>query len=267
MTMLLSALYRYPLKSCRAQALSQSPLDVRGLPQDREWMIANSAGVQITARTEPRILLICAEVTPDGLWLKAPGMADLFVALAQFNELHQADVWETEFLARRGAVDADAWLSAYLNQSVHLMWLGLEPHRRLKNHPDVAISFVDTYPLLIIGEGSLQALNARIGRELAMLRFRPNLVIANSAPFAEDTWQRIRIGEVEIELSKPCERCLMTTLDPDTAERSRDSEPLRSLAQFRKMGAAVVFGQNARVVQGGALQLGLPVAVLSHKNG
>ena len=258
----LAALYRYPLKSCHAESMTSSLVDGRGLPFDREWMVASASGKYITGRTEPRLLLIHAEPTLDGVWLRAPSMADLFVAHGSFVENHLADVWENEFLARRGARDADAWLSAYLGKTVHLMWTGPASHRRLKNHPEQAIRFVDTYPLLLIGEGSLNALNQRVGRELSMLRFRPNLVVAGSEPFAEDHWRRILIGEIEFEIAKPCERCLMTTLDPDTAERSPDSEPLRSLAKFRKSGSAVFFGQNIIALGEGELRAGMRIEVL-----
>lgn len=263
MMMTLSAMYRYPLKSCRAQPLDHSQLTVRGLQFDREWMVSTPEGKYITARTEPRLLLIQAEPTAEGLWLTAPNQTDLFVPLSSFSENHLADVWETEFLARRGALDANAWLSAFLNQPVHLMWTGPASHRRLKNHPEIPVSFADAYPLLLIGEGALRELNHRVGRELSMLRFRPNLVIANSEPFAEDHWQRIRIGDLEFEISKPCERCIMTLLDPDTASASPDQEPLRSLAKFRKIAGAVVFGQNIISHSEGELQVGMPVEVLA----
>jgi uncharacterized protein YcbX len=263
MTMTLSALYRYPLKSCRAESLTSSLLTTRGLQFDREWMVTTPEGKYITGRTEPRLLLIRAEPTIDGVWLKAPQCVDLFVPLGNFSENHIADVWETEFLARRGALDADAWLSAYLDKQVHLMWTGPASHRRLKNRADIPVSFADTYPLLLIGEGSLRELNHRVGRELSMLRFRPNLVIAKSEPFAEDSWQRIRIGEIEFEIGKSCERCIMTTLDPDTAERSPDQEPLRSLAKFRKTAGAVLFGQNIIALNEGELRLDMPVEVLA----
>ena len=264
MTMTLSAIYRYPLKSCRAQALTHSVLTMRGLQFDREWMVATKEGKYITGRTEPRLLRIRAEPTGDGLWLKAPDCVDLFVPLGNFSENHVADVWENEFLARRGALAADAWLSAYLEQQVYLMWTGPESHRRVKHHPEVPVGFADTYPLLLIGEGSLRELNHRIGREMSMLRFRPNLVIANAEPFAEDTWQRIRIGDVEFQLGKPCERCIMTTFDPDTAIKSPDSEPLRSLAKFRKVAGAVVFGQNLLALGEGELKQGMSIDVLSY---
>ena len=91
-----------------------------------------------------------------------------------------------------------------------------------------------------------------------MRRFRPNLVIDGEAAYAEEGWQRIRIGEVEFELFKPCTRCVMTTVDLQTAEKSPQQEPLRTLAKTRK----AIFGMNMIALNSGVLRLGDAVNVL-----
>ena len=104
--------------------------------------------------------------------------------------------------------------------------------------------FADGFPLLLIGQASLDDLSQRVGRPLEMLRFRPNLVVEGSAAFAEDGWKRIRIGSVEFVVAKPCSRCILTTLDPATGERNEDREPLTTLKTYREKDGAVLFGQN-----------------------
>lgn len=259
----LAALYRYPLKSGQAQALRQSSVTPQGLPQDRDWMVATPEGQYITGRTHPQILLITAKPSEDGIHFSAPAMSDLFVPHSAMQHQQQADVWEVLFSARSGSLDANAWFSAYLAQNVILMWIGLESHRYVKNRPEVPISFSDGYPLLLIGEGSLKELNRRAGQEFDMLRFRPNLVVRNTEAFAEDQWKLIRIGGVEFEIAKPCERCVMITLDPQNAEKDRMQEPLRTLAKFRKFPEGVLFGQNIIAKSYGQIQLGMPVEILS----
>jgi uncharacterized protein YcbX len=96
-----------------------------------------------------------------------------------------------------------------------------------------------------------------------MLRFRPNLVVNGSAAYAEDGWSRIRIGEVEFRVVKGCSRCIMTTLDPLTGERSEDREPLTSLRRYRERDGEVYFGQNLIACGGGRLALDMPVEVLA----
>ena len=95
-----------------------------------------------------------------------------------------------------------------------------------------------------------------------MLRFRPNLVVEGSAPFAEDGWERIRIGELTFRVLKPCTRCILTTIDPQTGERSEDREPLTTLKTYRQKEGDVLFGQNLVADGEGVLEVGMPVEVL-----
>ena len=95
-----------------------------------------------------------------------------------------------------------------------------------------------------------------------MLRFRPNLVIDGSAPYAEDSWRRIRIGGVEFRVAKGCTRCILTTIDPQTGERSADREPLTTLKTYREREGEVCFGQNLINQGAGRLQVGMSVEVL-----
>jgi len=125
------------------------------------------------------------------------------------------------------------------------------------------VAFADGFPLLLIGQGSLDDLCARVGRPLEMLRFRPNLVVEGAAPYAEDGWKRIRIGSLEFRVVKGCSRCIMTTLDPQSGERSADREPLATLRGYRQRDGEVYFGQNLIACGTGQLALGMPVEVLN----
>jgi hypothetical protein len=96
-----------------------------------------------------------------------------------------------------------------------------------------------------------------------MNRFRPNLVLRGSEPFAEDTWSRICIGEVEMAVVKPCARCVVTTIDKQSLEKSK--EPLKTLATYRKQTGGVMFGQNVIPLNEGRLRLGMNVEILSKR--
>jgi uncharacterized protein YcbX len=119
---------------------------------------------------------------------------------------------------------------------------------------------VDGFPFLLISEGSLGDLNARLERSLPMNRFRPNLVVAGCEPFAEDGWRTVRIDAVSLRVVKPCARCAITTVDQESAARGK--EPLRTLATFRKRGTKVLFGQNLVHDETGVLRVGDTVEVL-----
>lgn len=261
--MILSALYRYPVKSTTASVLPSSQVTPSGLPFDRRWMVVDAQGQMLTGRTEARLVQIVADADDTGLTLNAPGRPTLKVPFAAFTEAVTATVWRDSFAAWAGAEEADRWLSAQLGRPARLYYAGEAMARRVKNRPDLPVSFADAYPFLLIGQGSLDELSRRVGRELSMLRFRPNLVVAGAEPFAEDGWKRIRIGEVEFEIVKPCDRCVFTTVDPATGLKSPDQEPLRTLAKFRKTPDGVMFGQNAIALGEGTLAVGMTVEVLA----
>ena len=116
------------------------------------------------------------------------------------------------------------------------------------------MSFSDGYPFLLISEASLVELNSRLETPVPMNRFRPNLVIANCAPFEEDTWKQIRIGEIIFDCVRPCSRCVLTCVDQDTGQKGL--EPLQTLASYRKQEKGIMFGQNLVHRNQGTLNLG-----------
>ena len=121
-------------------------------------------------------------------------------------------------------------------------------------------AFADRLPILLISEASLQELNSRSGMRLRMNRFRPNLVISGCAPFEEDSWKSIRIGDVTFSVEKECSRCVIPTINQETMEKS--NEPLQVLAGFRKKESAIVFGQLLVHENTGNIERGMPVEIL-----
>ena len=107
----------------------------------------------------------------------------------------------------------------------------------------------------------MQDLNSRLESPVPMNRFRPNLVVRGCEPFAEDTWNRIKVGDVELAVVKPCARCVVTTIDKDTLAQSK--EPLKTLGNYRKHKLGAIFGQNVIPLNEGRIRLGMDVAVLS----
>jgi uncharacterized protein YcbX len=126
--------------------------------------------------------------------------------------------------------------------------------------------FADGFPFLLIGEASLADLNARLAVPLPMNRFRPNLVVAGSTPFAEDEWRSLLVGGIPMEVVKPCARCVVTTTDQERGRRDGE-EPLRTLSTFRRRGSGVLFGQNLVHYGTGVLRSGDPITVVSREPG
>lgn len=248
----LTGLTRYPIKSCRGEALPHAQLEPWGLAGDRRWMVADSRGVTVTARECARLVLVVPQLTPKGLVLRAPGMPDLEVATPAGGPLVPVSVWGDAFEAVGAADDASAWFSELTGQAVRLVYFD-DPSRRPTNparsRAGDAVAFADGYPLLLASEASLAALNGWVAEgaraadgPLPMTRFRPNLVVSGAPAWAEDQWRRVRIGAATFRAAKACERCVLTLIDPETASKTK--EPLYSLARHRRWDHKTWFAVN-----------------------
>ncbi|ALI03123.1 MOSC domain-containing protein [Pseudomonas sp. FW306-02-F02-AA] len=264
----LSALYRYPLKSGKGEILQQASLDKLGLEGDRRWMLVDEAsGRFLTQRVESGMSQLSALWnTSGGLTLSAPGRSSIDIALpASDAELRGVTIWRDTLRVPDAGEAAGAWVSEFIGKPTRLVQVPEALARTTQagyGKEDDKVAFADGFPLLLIGQASLEDLSQRVGRPLEMLRFRPNLVIEGSEAFAEDGWKRIRIGDVEFRVVKPCSRCILTTIDPQTGERSDDREPLATLQKYRAQEDGAMFGQNLVNDGNGRLEVGMPVEIL-----
>ncbi|SEG23124.1 MOSC domain-containing protein [Marinobacterium lutimaris] len=260
-----SGLYIYPIKSGAQIALPSAWTESRGLAMDRRFMVCDPEGMFITARQDPKLLNLVSTLVHDGLILSAPGKLPLYLHYDQIDtDRRQVEVWSDILAGRRCPEAVDEWLSDYLGKPVHLVYNDPESYRVAGRAAERPVLFADGYPILLTNEASLQALRDEGPAETEMRRFRPNLVIKDAPAWAEDNWKRIRIGEVELELVKPCERCVLITRDPLTGEKSPKSEPLRTLARIhRSEDGRVCFGHNLMVTKPGLLEVGAEVELLA----
>ena len=247
-----SALARYPVKSCRGQALDAAVVEPWGLAGDRRWMVVDADGAVITAREVHRLLLVRPELREGAVLLRAPGLADQPVAVPDGTHRMVVDVWGSRVHAACAGPAADAWFTGLVGRPAHLVHLD-DPRARptdpLHTRPDDRVSFADGYPLLLTNQGSLDALNDLIATgpraaegPLPMTRFRPSVVVTGAAPWAEDDWRELLIGGVPFRAVKGCDRCVLTTLDPDTA--AKGMEPIATLARHRRFDGKTWFGIN-----------------------
>lgn len=259
----LSQINVYPVKSVAGLSLSTAWVEKQGLMFDRRFMLALADGSMVTARKYPQMVKIRSTLTPDGLIFTAQGKSPLSIRYAEFKmQESPATVWNDNFIAYTTTDDADDWFSEVMGQRVELLFTGQQSNR-VREKFGHNVSFADGYPLLIISQGSLDELNRRSTERHSMDQFRTNLVISGSEPFAEDGWKRIRIGEVEFEALKPCERCIMTTVDLEKGQYRPSKEPLRTLSQFRaNERGGVFFGQNLIARNEGMIYAGDKVEVL-----
>lgn len=267
----LTGLRRYPVKSCRGEDLDLARVEPWGLDGDRRWMVVDPGGEVVTAREANALVLITPEITDRGLRFRSPGVADLVVDRPASGPRLEVTIWDDTVPARLADDRASSWLSEVIGRPLRLVHLD-DPRRRPVD-PDVAapgdvVSFADGFPVLLASEESLAQLNAWIADgpraadgPLPMTRFRPNLVVAGAEAFAEDGWRRIRVGGSEFRVLTPCIRCVLTTIDPDTAVRTK--EPLVSLATHRRFGQKLLFAMNlVPEAPYGLIRVGDPVEVL-----
>jgi uncharacterized protein YcbX len=257
----------YPVKSTRRIALSESEVLPRGLPWDRRWMLVDASGKFITGRQHPRLATVQTEIGDNVLHIHAAGHDSLSLPLVpRERRVVEVTVWKDSVDALLAGSEADAWFSDFLGLDCRLVQMTDDISRGV--NPDYGragdqVSFADGFPLLLISEASLTDLNSRLDQPVEMRRFRPNLVIDGDLPYAEDDWRRIRVGEVEFEGVKNCSRCVFTTIDPDTGEKSPDMEPLRTLSSYRRRPeGGVYFGQNLIPRGAGVIRVGDSVTVL-----
>lgn len=263
----LAALHIHPVKSLRAVDVPQAVVEPWGLAGDRRWMVVDAAGRFLTQREHPSMARILAEPAAGGIVLQA-GDRRLAVAFPGGDAATiQVTVWRDSVAARVASGAAHALLGAALGLPCRLVWLHDPGGRAADPHVAPAgstVSFADGFPLLLASEASLADLNARLASRVPMARFRPNLAIAGGAAWDEDAWTRVRIGAATFAVVKACERCVVTTVDPTTGERPDPTEPLRTLAQFRRdRRGGVVFGQNLVPEAGGTIRVGDAVEVLA----
>jgi len=261
--MKLSELNIYPVKSLAGISLGQSIVDGFGLQNDRRWMLVDSQGKMLTQRKLARMCLIQPQITPQGIHLAASGMPDIEFAIHNFTRGAKVRVWNDECNADDAGDQAAQWFTEFLGIDCRLSYFPDDEIRQLDQ--DYAqttdkTAFSDGFPFLLISQASLDDLNRRMQTPVTMSRFRPNLVITGSEAFEEDQWQRIRIGDMTFRLVKPCSRCVIPTIDPNTGVKGK--EPLTTLLQYRKRNNKVYFGQNLIADGTGELAIGMTVEVL-----
>lgn len=270
-----AALFRYPLKSAAGVSCREVELDRYGVRDDRRWMMIDPAGAPVTQREAPRLALLRARSSPEGLHLewKNGEARGSFEARATVERPARdaprvpVTIWGDALRLPLASEAANAWLTGCLGIDARLAWMPDDVDRPVNPRyatPDDRTSLTDGYPLHLIGSGSMADLNNRLEYPVGVERFRPNVYVEGPAAFDEDSWARVRIGGSILRVVKPCPRCAVTTVDPATG--SRGKEPLRTLSAYRKREDGVMFGQNALHEGTGTLRVGDPVEVLSRRD-
>ena len=261
----ISGLFIYPIKSLGGIEVESALLTDRGFQYDRRWMLIDSAGRFLTQREHPVMALLQVALEQDGLkvYHKKNAAVSIRIPFEQQGEETTVTVWDDTMPASLVGSEFDNWFSQQLGMNCRLVFM--PDYSRREVDPDYArnkelTSFSDAYPLLLIGQASLEDLNSRLEDPVPMNRFRPNIVIEGWEPYEEDSIREFNIGDIQFEAVKPCARCVLTTINQDTAEQGKD--PLKTLAAYRSKNNKVLFGQNLLYNGQGYLKKGMEVHFL-----
>ncbi|MGH8298158.1 MAG: MOSC domain-containing protein [Steroidobacteraceae bacterium] len=244
----------YPLKSARGIPQARVRLASTGFEWDRHWMVVLEDGTFLTQRTHPSLTQIVTELTSDRLVLTSEGSKPLVLPFAPRGRGRPVRIWKDSCEGLDQGDEAAAWVSQVLGEPVRVVRMPATPGRRANPRYAGAgpapLAFPDGYPILFCNRASLDDLNRRLPEALPMERFRPNLVLAGLAPFAEDRIASIDIGPIRLTLVKPCARCIIPSTDQRTGVRGFD--PLLVLRTFRfdRELLGVTFGENTVITRG-----------------
>ncbi len=257
MKLSLASIHVYPVKSLGGFTVEEANLTDRGLEHDRRWMLVDPEGVFLTQREHAAMACLHINALESGFRVtdvRNGATLDLPWTMETAEE-RMCGVWSARVRTLRGIAGWNAWFSQQLGASVELVFMPDATKRRTDGRYAKGLtSLSDGFPYLIVSEASLDDLNERLDEPVPVDRFRPNLVIAGGAPFQEDGWKEITIGEASFQLVKPCARCVIISTDQESGARGK--EPLRTLATYRSLGSKVLFGMNAMGVQSGTVRIG-----------
>jgi uncharacterized protein YcbX len=238
-------------------------------------MVTDPDGAMFTQRAYPRMALIKTELGAEELVLRAPGMSELRTPLdaARLDASRKVEtkVWHDAAYGIDTGDASAAWFSEFLGMPARL--LRFNPERERTVDPDYTDStggattlFADGFPLLVIGQASLDDLNTRLTGKGAPAvpidRFRPNLVLTGLDAYEEDYVETLSIASdtdaeppVQLQLVKLCARCPMPTIDQAKGAPNPDwpNEPSDTMSVYRaqpQRDGAITFGNNALVASG-----------------
>jgi len=266
-----SQLWVYPVKSCAGISVPSATLTDMGLLHDRCWMVVDAQGEMVSQRDVPQMALIEPSLRTSDVRLRAPGMLALHLALYEVQEAVQVNVWGQTISAFDMGNVAAQWFSDFLGQTPQGKAIG--PLRLVRFDPDhvrtsdrqwtAGVSaknqFSDGFPYLVCSQSSLEGLNQRLVNQghaaVDLRRFRPNIVLSGIPAHDEDhilslSWPSEQ-GRVVLKPVKPCPRCPMPNVDPDTAAvNPLLGDVLQSYRQDPRLAGAVSFGMNAIATEG-----------------
>ena len=269
----ISELIVYPIKSCAGISLSKAEIVSTGLAYDRKWVFIDPSNHQVTAREDPRLWRIQPHLDLSGpkepltmtvTYEDRTFSIDLTKPMGRTITMQKS---QTTAEVVEMSPETSIWIQETLGKDYRLcMVVNPQPS---EISPDVPITVPDYGPILIASTASLREVQRELPEpkksQIDMSCFRPNIVVEGCGTWEEDSWERVRIGGMEFRAAGPCDRCLMTTIDPKTLAFDAKTEPLPTLRRIHGKDIKGFFGQWFLRTQDGVLRLSDPIHVLQSK--
>jgi uncharacterized protein YcbX len=261
----ISQLFIYPIKSLAGIAIPTAEITHTGFKHDRRWMLVDEQNLFLSQRTHPQMALLQPAETEKGIIVthKQNPSQSLFIPFVnEQSKKIKVTVWDDVCDAIEAAPLYNEWFSNMLQINCKLVYMPNDTKRLVDKKyaaNNEVTSFSDGYPILMIGQSSLDNLNEKLTDPLPINRFRPNIVFTGGHAFIEDEMAAFTINEINFLGVKPCARCVMTTINQQTAQKSK--EPLKTLATYRMKNNKIYFGQNVLQQQNGFINVGNEIKI------
>ena len=255
-------LFVYPIKSCAGVELGKALLTETGLDLDRAWMVVDEEGDFVTQRELPRMALVKPQLKMHEVVLRAPGMLALHLQIDAVEAPARVRIWDDLVNAYDMGPIAAQWFTDFLGRTLRLVRFDPD-HRRLASRKwtgdiESPNQFSDGFPLLVVGQASLDMLNEKLAAQgnapVGIERFRPNIVLSGIEAHDEDRVAMFDIAAdqpVRLQPVKPCGRCPIPDIDPATAQsESSVSSTLRTYRSNELLNGALSFGMNLVIAEG-----------------
>ena len=269
--MKVSALHIYPIKSTAPITLLRAAVSKYGLEHDRRWALYAEDGQVLTGRQHPRLLDIQCSISASSCLVHHNSIliAELPFSNESTQPVQHVKIFSNDAFGSSVDPVIDRWFSDYLGVRCRLLQVNTSRVRPvLEKHggqDGEAVAFADQAPVLITSESSLRDLNERSAAPILMNRFRPNIVVRDTAAFEEDDWEIIKIGSTTLRVIQQCERCVFTTIDPATKTKDTKKEPLTTLSKYRKsVKGGIIFGVHAVHIIDGTINVDDDVKISSY---
>lgn len=265
MPVTIHSLHIYPVKSCQGIQLESAELVDTGFKYDRHWMVVDKQGQFLSQRQFPAMALIQTRLTPLTLVLNTARSNPLIIPLTDKTDgFTSVRIWNDSCRAAIVSNDASQWFSDFLETPCDLVFLPQTEKRHVDPHyakTSQTVGFADGFPLLVLSRASIDALNNHLTEKVSIDRFRANIIIDGCEPHAEDEWSQISVSDIEIQLVKACSRCVIPSINQQTAEKH--STLLKTLASYRRRrDSRIYIGQNGLHRSNGTISRGQLVTIL-----